>query len=285
MSKRARVGLYAMVPLDLFREDMVLSEVAVYAAISSFQGGNKNAWPSREAISERCGYTVTTVSRATKSLEKKGWIQKKRRSSSNQTNVYTALLEAEEVVDRCDTVCHIGDQTDVTLDVTSDVTPDVTSFYLTKRTIEKNNGVRPAKAERPQPLSQMKDPVAQRYQELLTSETPHTSWKSIPAERKHLSMLAKATERLGADMLGDADEESLFRIVDAIFETFRAMKSESQADFWKNAPVTPSSLFSRWDSVIERFRNRSEEDREYQQLLEESRILKLQELGLYKEGV
>jgi len=54
----------------------------------SFRDKNTNlAWPSREAISNRCGYAVGTISNNLKTLSEKGWVSISKRSF-NGPNTY-----------------------------------------------------------------------------------------------------------------------------------------------------------------------------------------------------
>lgn len=62
-------------------------EFVVLVAIDSFRWGAKDPWPSLEALSERCSYSRRTISKCVSSLEKKGLIERIRRS--NTSNQYS----------------------------------------------------------------------------------------------------------------------------------------------------------------------------------------------------
>jgi len=103
----------------------------------------------------------------------------------------------------------------------------------------------PSEAPPPATLSPMKDPVSQRYQEVFTTWTPAEAWKSIPQERKHLSKLGSMTTKLA----GVIAVEPL-QLVDIILDHYRRMKRTVKQEYWKNAPLLPSALVSRWDALV-----------------------------------
>lgn len=97
----------------------------------------------------------------------------------------------------------------------------------------------------PATLSPMKDPVSNRYQTVFMSWTPSDAWGSIPKERAGLKKLGIATRKL-ASVIGCTDLE----LTDRILAEYRKMKKSSKAEYWSNAPLTPSALLVRWDSVV-----------------------------------
>ena len=65
--------MHGMVPVAILTDpNITLADLKVYTALSSFQGSNDDAYPSREAIVERCGLVVETVSRSVKHLMELG---------------------------------------------------------------------------------------------------------------------------------------------------------------------------------------------------------------------
>lgn len=123
INNKVAIGIYGMVPVALLQEEgLTLLDLKVYTSIASFQGNGDKAWPSREQIAERAGTLPHKVSYATTHLEKMGWLEKKRRSATNKTNVYRVVLPLADV------------WTDVPDSGTSDV-PDSGRSSI----IEKNN--------------------------------------------------------------------------------------------------------------------------------------------------
>ncbi len=126
--KKTTIGVYGLVPIDLLLDPWVtLNAIKVYTAISSFQGTNGSAWPSREAIAQRAGLgDVSKVSTATSLLEKNGWIKKKSRAFENKTTVYVVCFSTDPLTETA--------TYPVTETVTTPVTETATSFLY-----EKNN--------------------------------------------------------------------------------------------------------------------------------------------------
>ncbi len=69
---------FTIIPNEVMADHrLTLIEMRVLIALFSFRGKNTNlVWPSRIQIGERCGYAGGTISNATKSLIKKGWLRK-----------------------------------------------------------------------------------------------------------------------------------------------------------------------------------------------------------------
>lgn len=103
-----------------------------------------------------------------------------------------------------------------------------------------------ASADEVRPLSPLKDPLANQYQDAFTSQTPADAWKSIPQERKHLNDIAKRTYRLAHATSRDPTE-----LAASIMEQFAEMKRTGKGDYWRTAPFVPSGLTSRWDAIVE----------------------------------
>lgn len=63
------------------------TEFVVIIAIDSFRFTVEDPWPSLNALSQRCGYSPRTISRAVSSLVEKGYIARiKRPNTSNKYN-------------------------------------------------------------------------------------------------------------------------------------------------------------------------------------------------------
>jgi len=87
---------FSIIPIDLLTDHrLTLIETRVVAAILSFRNKNTNvSFPSRNKISERCGYAIGTVSNATKTLVEKGWL-KKTKVVFNGSNTYEVIVPDE----------------------------------------------------------------------------------------------------------------------------------------------------------------------------------------------
>jgi hypothetical protein len=95
-------------------------------------------------------------------------------------------------------------------------------------------------------ISEMKDPIANLYQDLLTKYIPAETWGNIGKERKNLIELSKKSGR--SAKVGNLDPKEFCRLV---VSKYLSMKAYQKQDFWKNAPITPTGLLTRWDSVID----------------------------------
>ena len=61
----------------LLDHDLTEIELRVLLALYSFKSKDRpSVWPSRDAISERCGYAVGTITNATGRLVKKGYLRR-----------------------------------------------------------------------------------------------------------------------------------------------------------------------------------------------------------------
>jgi len=116
------------VPVAILTDPSItLADLKVYTALSSFQGSNDDAYPSREAIVARCGLVVETVSRSVKHLMELGWIQRYQRGL-RKTNVYRVMIESD-----------ISEVTHRSLpDMTSTSLQEVTHRSLPSIELEKN---------------------------------------------------------------------------------------------------------------------------------------------------
>jgi DNA-binding transcriptional MocR family regulator len=69
---------FAMVPLEAARDDRLSKiQLRVLLALCGFRNSeHEEVWPSRATLSDRCGYSEQTISRATTDLCRLGWLQK-----------------------------------------------------------------------------------------------------------------------------------------------------------------------------------------------------------------
>ena len=66
----------------------------MYIALASIQGANGTCWPKLDMIAFRAGVQPHQVSEATNLLEEKGWISKKTRHETQDSNGYEVYTEA-----------------------------------------------------------------------------------------------------------------------------------------------------------------------------------------------
>lgn len=117
---KTKLPKHGVVPVAiLLDQEITLADLKVYTALSSFQGSNDDAYPSREKIVERCGLALETVSRAVSHLVERGWVERKRRP--NATSIYRVLFETEDDTEVTATSLPGSD---------SQVTPEVTATSL-----------------------------------------------------------------------------------------------------------------------------------------------------------
>lgn len=73
-------GNYFLLPNNIFEEDMDLKEFAVYSYLVRCADKRNTCWPSRETIAKKCKIkSLTTVDRALRGLQDKGYIDITRR--------------------------------------------------------------------------------------------------------------------------------------------------------------------------------------------------------------
>lgn len=92
---------WGAVPRAVVRDRAVkIAGVRVYTALSAYQGGNDEAWPSVEAIAEWCGVTERTVKKGLQELREAGWIESRRRfGASSVYRVFNAVESNVESVE------------------------------------------------------------------------------------------------------------------------------------------------------------------------------------------
>jgi len=128
---KARMPMHGLVPISLIQDpEVTFADLKVYTVLASFQGSNDDSYPSRQAIVNRCGLVVETISRSVKHLMELGWIHRVRRP--NETNIYRVMIEAEETSE-VTSKSPPGNDPQVTSEVTSKSPPSI----RTKRNTEK----------------------------------------------------------------------------------------------------------------------------------------------------
>ncbi len=116
------------------------------------------------------------------------------------------------------------------------------------------------------PLSPLKDPLANHYQQRFVEVQPSTSWGNVAKERGQIATLAKKTRALRPDTPFEND----VGLANAILGQFMALRRRERSEFWRNAPFSPSGLATRWDQVVTALAHthaRAERDREGEEVL------------------
>lgn len=93
---RKAIGIYGMVPIALLQDKKARGHVAVYAALSSFQGGAERCFPGYAAIAERAGCSRRQAMDSVKALADTGWIEKVSKGHTGRANEYVVLTEVLE---------------------------------------------------------------------------------------------------------------------------------------------------------------------------------------------
>jgi len=96
-------------------------------------------------------------------------------------------------------------------------------------------------------LSPMQNKTANYYQDVLTSIFPHEAWGDYGKERSQLATLAKKTKAL----MKTTDSPDEITLAKSIIGAFLDLKKFGKTDFWRNAPVTPSALCTRWSDIMD----------------------------------
>lgn len=86
-----KIENFALVPVEAFGDKrLTLELLRVLGVLLSFRNVDSNrAWPTREAIAERCGMHPSNISKATKKLEQYGWIKKEGRGGLSKPVMIT----------------------------------------------------------------------------------------------------------------------------------------------------------------------------------------------------
>jgi hypothetical protein len=98
--KRAAIGIYGMVPIEILKDPIAGNHIKVYAAVASFCGGG--GWSmSYEQIAERANINRRNAIIGVKALIEAGWIgmHKKAHGLRNEYCTLYPIIETEEVTE------------------------------------------------------------------------------------------------------------------------------------------------------------------------------------------
>ena len=98
--------------------------------------------------------------------------------------------------------------------------------------------------KQPPPL---KDPVAQQWEQRLTSIQPMDTWANVGKERRDCTLLAKRA----TNMLGQSPYADMSGLIDAVLNGYAKLRDDAKANdsYWRTAPYTPSAILSRWAAI------------------------------------
>ncbi|MSP12832.1 MAG: helix-turn-helix domain-containing protein [Chloroflexi bacterium] len=82
-------GGFTQVPNCLLNNfELTFAAKVVYSKLLSYAWNNNRVFPGQERMAEEIGSRKSTINKAVKELEQKGWIEIERRGQG-QTNIYT----------------------------------------------------------------------------------------------------------------------------------------------------------------------------------------------------
>jgi Helix-turn-helix domain len=222
---RVKGPVHGMVPVAILLDpEITLADLKVYTALASFQGSNDDSYPSRDAIVERCGAALETVSRSVKHLVELGWIERDRRGL-NKTNIYRVLVEVSEVTPRS----LPGSDSQVTPEVTPRSLPSIEQKEHLKERTPSLFG----EAESKEPTE------AEKLATLLLTE--HRKLDSVFAKGKE----SETVQRWAKDI------DKLIRLDGRSVEDVRSVILFSQAsDFWCANIASGAKLRKQFDTLI-----------------------------------
>ena len=98
--------------------------------------------------------------------------------------------------------------------------------------------------KQPPPL---KDPVAQQWEQRLTSIQPMDTWANVGKERRDCTLLAKRA----TNMLAQSPYADMSGLIDAVLNGYAKLRDDAKANdsYWRTAPYTPSAILSRWAAI------------------------------------
>jgi len=85
-------GKFSAILKEMFGDERLKAlDIAVYAALDSFSGGDGEAWPALSTIAQRAKVSLATVKRSLPRLEGAGYIVRQRRHMSSSKELDTTL--------------------------------------------------------------------------------------------------------------------------------------------------------------------------------------------------
>jgi hypothetical protein len=199
-----------------------------------------------ESLCKRMEKLETIRLKRKKAAEKKWSMEEIDKKDANAMQVHNKCnANAMHVHDKC---------------ITNAMQNDAKESKVKESKVKESNTISPAYADvaddsppppvKKKPMSAMKDPLADYYQNRFIERTPAEAWKSIPQERTQLNKLAKNTRQM-VSVTGFEDE---IELAESILSMYERMKQTSRERFIRDGPWTPSGLVARWDQVIESMR-------------------------------
>jgi len=141
-----------------------------------------------------------------------------------------------------------------------------------------NNNIEPAAPQQPVVISQnktpacrksdtkMNDPLAQHWQDIITSNRPDTIWGNWGKEKGQLTTLAKKTREL----LLDTPVETETELADLLFAAFLELRQIGTDKLIRGSPVIPSQVAYFWPKittyVAERWEERKQAEADFMEI-------------------
>ena len=97
----------------------------------------------------------------------------------------------------------------------------------------------------PKKLAPMKDDYAQAWQDALTARQPDSTWSNYGKERKALVTLGQRTRQL----MEQTPYQNAGELIESVIRTFSDIRQTAKDGYWKNAPMTPSAVLTRWAEI------------------------------------
>ena len=97
----------------------------------------------------------------------------------------------------------------------------------------------------PKKLTPMKDDYAQAWQDALTARQPDSTWSNYGKERKALVTLGQRTRQL----MEQTPYQNAGELIESVIRTFSDIRQTAKDGYWKNAPMTPSAVLTRWAEI------------------------------------
>lgn len=217
-----------------------------------------------------CNWAKHQNTSALERLKTKERVRRYRAKQQNKQVYETDLSEKikptahsyEYDVTPCNEFCNANVPDSVTENVTlcneediTNVTPENKNIDIENKNKEKEEekekiiltdvGIRQPQNKHPPFLAPLHDEIAAEYERRFTDMLPSTAWGSITKERAALIKLSRNTKYLSHEL-----HMNPFEMIPQLIGKYLELRRFGKTEFWRDAPLTPSQLLSRWDQVI-----------------------------------
>lgn len=128
-------NVFSIAPIEICLDDRLTKmQIKVLLALLSFRAKNTDVvWPKREALSQRCGYCPSVISRVTSQLVELGWLQKVGGGGYSKSCEYRITVPNLETVPEPETVTESVTNTVTELVTRKELTNEQTNIKTRKR--------------------------------------------------------------------------------------------------------------------------------------------------------